>query len=380
MSFLRKLFTLGGDEIYNRAMDNYNSCRYKEAIEGFEKVIRATKGRGRLHKELAIFYKSQAYRNSGIILMHEGKFEEAIKDFMTALEIIPDSTVLHSYLGICYNNIGRFNEAVAELEKGVADKTGDVQARTRLALALRNQGLYDRAIEELRYAVSINPGHADLRYYLGLVLCNKNDYRAAMDELAIALSINPKYTDARTKLDFLRSLASEPDPSKTSPAKEGLFKAITISLSLTPFVSPDASREDEGSYNTLIYIYGEILKEHPNYADIHFKLAQIYENQNKPKDAETEFRKALAINPDFMQARISLGFLYKELSRLEDAAKEFGFVLEKKFPYPMVAFNLGLIYKRLNRNREAAKAFRMALEFDPHFEEAKQELQDIPPG
>lgn len=368
MSFWRSLFTLGANEAYNRAIDYYNTCKYEEAIEEFDKVILGQKGKSRLHKELAIFYKSQAYRNYGIVHMHEGKFNEAILDFKMALEIIPDSTILHSYLGICYNNVGRFNNAISELEKVVADKAGDIPARTRLALALRNQGLYDRAIEELRYAIEINPHHADLRYFLGLVLCNKNDYKTATEEFNKALEINPNY---EAVLKALQSL--------TAPAaREELFKAIAISLSLTPFVSPDISREDAGFYNTLIYIYGQIIKEHPNYADIHFKLAQIYENQNKYKEAEGEFKQALDINPNFIQARINLGFLYKELSRFEEAAREFGFVLGKNCPYPMVAFNLGLIYKRLNRNMDAARAFQIALEFDPGFQEAKMELEALP--
>jgi len=377
MPFWKKLFTLGADEIYNRAMAYYNNCQYKEAIAEFDKIIQRDRGGARLHKELARFYKSQAYRNFGIIHMHEGRFDDAILDFNMALEIIPDSIILHSHLGICYNNVGRFNNAIAEFERVLDDKESDAQASIRLGLALRNQGLYDRAVDELQSAIRINPHHADLHYFLGIVLCNKNEYNEAIQEFNKALQINPNYAEALSKLRFLYIVKEQPSSPSAVAAKEELFKAITISLNLTPFASPDISKKDIGLYNTLIYIYHQILKKHPNYADIHFKLAQIYENQEKFADAEKEFKMALEINPNFVQARINLGFLYKELTRFEDAAREFNFVLEKNFSYPIIAFDLGLIYKRLNKIKEAVKAFQMALEFDPGFEEAQRELSNI---
>jgi tetratricopeptide (TPR) repeat protein len=378
MSFWRHFFTLGGDEAYDQAMAHYNHCRYKEAITGFDKVIQMHRGKSRLHKELARFYKSQAYRNYGIIHMHEGRFGEAIVNFKMALEIIPESIILHSHLGVCYNNVGRFNHAIAEFEKVLDDKRSDIQSRIRLGLALRNQGLYNRAIDQFQAAININPGHADLHYFLGLVLCNKHNYREAVKELERALGINPHYTEARDKLRFINILVKEPPSSpQAAAAKDELFKAIVISLGLSPFISPDLSKKDIGLYNTLIYVYNQILKEHPNYADIYFKLAQIYENQEKFQEAEDVLKKALQINPDFIQARVSLGFIYKETSRLEEAAREFSYVIDSNLPYPIIAFNLGLVYKRLNRIKEATRAFEIALQLDPGFEEARAELKNL---
>jgi tetratricopeptide (TPR) repeat protein len=238
--------------------------------------------------------------------------------------------------------------------------------------------LHDRAISQFQAAIKINPKHADLHYFIGLVYCNQNNYSEAMREFDQALEINPNYAEVRSKIGFLNTLAKKGSPpDEVAAAKEGLFKAIAISLSLVPFVSPDMSRKDIGLYNTLIYVYNQVLKEHPNYADIHFKLAQIYENQRKFEEAEKAFKKALEINPDFIQARINLGFLYKEVSRFEEAAREFGYVMEKNLPYPIIAFNLGLIYKRLNRIKEATRAFEMAMHFDPAFEEARREYNNI---
>lgn len=378
MSFWKSLFTLGSDEIYSHGMKYYNDCKYKEAIEEFDKIILRDKGKSRLHKELARFYKSQAYRNYGIIHMHEGRFDEAIVNFKMALEIIPDSVILHSHLGVCYNNVGRFNHAIVEFEKVLDDKGSDIQSRIRLGLALRNQGLYNRAIDQFQTAISASSKHADLHYFLGLVLCNKNNYKEAVKEFNSAIEINPNYTEARSKLYFLNILLKEePSSAQAITAKDELFRAIAISRSLSPFISPDLARRDIGLYNTLIYVYKQIIKEHPNYADIYFKLAQIYENQEKFEEAEDALKKALDINPDFIQARISLGFIYKETSRFEAAAKEFSYVVDKNLPYPIIAFNLGLVYKRLNKTEEAARAFETALQFDPGFEEARKELKNI---
>jgi len=410
MSFFKRFFTLGGDDIYEAAIAFYNDCRYKEAIAQFDKIIERDKGKSRLHKELAMFYRSQAFRNSGIVHMHEGRFTDAMLDFKKALDVIPDSTILHSYLGVCYNNVGMFREAAIEFQKVLEDKEQDVKARISLGLALRNQGFYDKGISELQKAIKMNPAHADLHYFLGLVLCNTNKYEEAIEEFNKSLQINPSYLEALSKLGFLYVLAGDlkkaeevfekikvyfPEDksvqgiisslkqgdaerrSMMTVAKEELFEAIAISLSLRPFVTPDISRDDKGLYKTLINVYNQILEQHPNYADIHFKLAEIYEHQERYADARTEYKEALSINPDYTQAHISLGYLYKIMDKYEDAIKELEFVMGKGLPYPTVAFELGMLYLRLNNKEKAARAFQKALDIDPNFEDAKKELDSF---
>lgn len=339
MPFFKKFFTLGKDETYNRAIGYYNSCKYKEAIGEFDKIILRDRGKSRLHKGLAIFYKSQAHRNSGIVHIHEGRFDEAMQDFKKALEIIPDSTILHSYLGICHNNTGRFNDAISEFEKVISDKKDDIPSRIRLGLALRNQGLYDGSVDEFRAAVKIKPKHADLHYFLGLVLSNKDAYQEAIEEFEKALEINPDYVEALSKLGFLCILtggfqkasqlfnkiikldshneialatsellenAEAEKDSLITLARGELFKTVSITLGHVPFISSALSGEDKGLYNTLVSVYSKILKNHPNYADIRFRLAQLYKNQGRYEEARQEFKKVLDINPYFEEAKRGL--------------------------------------------------------------------------
>jgi tetratricopeptide (TPR) repeat protein len=202
-----------------------------------------------------------------------------------------------------------------------------------------------------------------------------SDFQKASEFLNKAKDVMPN----NEMIDAALGLISRQDKKEAavSLAKEELLKAVTIALSLTPFVSPDISREDKALYGTLIYIYSQILNEHPNYADIRFKLAQVYQNQRQYRKAEEELTRALQINSDFTQARISLGFMYRDCHRLEDAAREFDLVLGKGLRYPTIAFELGLIYKRLGKRHLALRAFQKALELDPHFGGAKEELEEL---
>ena len=106
MAFLKGLLNLGSHRRYHRAITYYNGGRYQEAIEGFDGIIRDDKGRSSLYRELACFYKSQAYRRLGTMYMREGRYGDAIDDFKKALEIIPDSAILHDHLAECYQQIG----------------------------------------------------------------------------------------------------------------------------------------------------------------------------------------------------------------------------------------------------------------------------------
>ena len=81
MVHIRKIFTFGRDDAYQRAIDYYNKCEYKRALEEFSKMLGNKQYKNTLHYGLAEFYASQSYRNLGIKSMHETDFKGAIKYF-----------------------------------------------------------------------------------------------------------------------------------------------------------------------------------------------------------------------------------------------------------------------------------------------------------
>jgi len=409
MVHIRKIFTFGKDDTYQRGIDYYNKCEYKKALVEFSKILSNKQYKKTLHYGLAEFYASQSYRNLGIKSMHETDFKEAIKYFKESLEILPQATVLRDYLGICYNNVCLYAEAIAEFEKVLSEKEGDLQVSVRLALALYNKGDRGDAIKRLEEAIASEPKHADLRYLLGVMHCSVDDTEAGIGEFKKSLEINPLYTEALRKLGLayaarkryddaerafkeLVKIAPEEDSSHeylalvSSPKKkmladkagEEFSKAIMISYNFASMLTPLESKiKDIGLYNTLVHIYTSILDAHPNYADFHHKLGQVYVNLRKHRDAVDEFLKAIKINPDYMHAHTSLAFTYKEIGKLEKSIEQFEIVLKKQTELPVIYFQLALLYKEKNDKARAIGFLNKALELQPDFKEGKALLKEL---
>lgn len=440
MVHIKKIFTLGKDPVYEKGIKCYNKSEYEKAIGIFEDILSQKRYRSTLHYGLSEFYASQCYRNLGIIAMHEARFKDAIKYFEKSLKILPKATVLRNYLGICYNNVGLYNEAITEFEKVVNEKEDGIQINVRLALAYYNKGDHNSAIQKLKTTIASKPKHADLRHLLGLVLCNINDYEAGINEFSKAIEINPAYVEALRKLGLAyaaiekyedaknvfqnlvntvsdedighyclaltHSILGEPDkaskefkkakelnpslevkkvPSKSTAmhtladkAGDEFSKAIMISSTFSSILTPlESAVKDIGLYNTLVRIYNSILEDHPNYADFHYKLGQVYENLHKRQQAIDEFMKAIELNPNYMHAHTSLAFAYKEKGDVYKAIEQFQFVLDKQTEVPGIYFQLALLHKEKGNRDKAIELLAKALELKPEFKDAKALLKEL---
>ncbi len=55
--------------------------------------------------------------NRAAAYLLKGKFEEAVKDYGTAIEGRPDDPLLYQQRAVAYKSIAKFDEAVADLRK-----------------------------------------------------------------------------------------------------------------------------------------------------------------------------------------------------------------------------------------------------------------------
>ncbi|MFQ5586515.1 MAG: tetratricopeptide repeat protein, partial [Thermodesulfobacteriota bacterium] len=113
-----------------------------------------------------------AHHNLGVEFKNQGRFNEAIKEFRTALQLRPFDSDASYNLGVVYFKQGRWDEAIEELMGAVRLKPGFAGAHYVLGLAYMGQGRTDRAIEELLTAVTLKPDYMDARYSLGVAYQN----------------------------------------------------------------------------------------------------------------------------------------------------------------------------------------------------------------
>jgi tetratricopeptide (TPR) repeat protein len=91
-----------------------------------------------------------AHYDYGLVLMKEGKLDEAERAFRRALEINPSFADAHNNLGYLLERQEKSAEAIAEYKKAVEHNPSFRQAHFNLGRILVNQGQYEEGIQQLQ--------------------------------------------------------------------------------------------------------------------------------------------------------------------------------------------------------------------------------------
>src|SRR6266568_3968155 len=95
-----------------------------------------------------------AHYDYAVVLMKEGKLDEAERVFRKALEIDPSFADAYNNLGYLFERQGKPAEAIAEYKKAVEHKPSFRQAHFNLGRLLVNQQQYGEGIQELQQTLS----------------------------------------------------------------------------------------------------------------------------------------------------------------------------------------------------------------------------------
>lgn len=147
----------------------------------------------------------------------------------------------------------------------------------------------------------------------------------------------------------------------------GAPRGLAAPFDPAPLRNKGAALLDNGDDAKAIEIFRDLVKRLPSSATDRVNLGIALLNHNDLDAAETELRKALALDPRDLRAHYNLGIVLKHRGRNEEAAAELVEVVSTSegAKDASVHYNLGILYKRLRRNDEALESFRSAVALRP---------------
>jgi tetratricopeptide (TPR) repeat protein len=197
----------------------------------------------RLHPGIA-----EVYGNLGLVYYLEAKFGESAAAFEKAVALKPGLHGADLFLGIDYEKLYRPQRAVPHLEKAVEQEPMNKEARSWFSNALWDSGQMRSAIAQLRKSVNDFPGDADFLFLLG------EGYRkSANREVGEVLAAVPR----------------------GGPFYHQVFGDIY------------ATQRD---WDKAIAHYRRAIELDSNWTGAHYGLAEVYLQQNRPEQAQAEFR------------------------------------------------------------------------------------------
>jgi Tfp pilus assembly protein PilF len=169
--------------------------RYPDAMREFDAALAIDPG------------SADAHRGRAIVLdLGFGRLDEAEKAYRRAVAARPGFSEAHNDLGQLLARTGRWEEAIREFDTALANMLykQPYVARCNRGLAIHGMGDREKGLEEMRACVAAAPSYCKGRRELGRVLLEEKRMREALDELSAYARLCEQIPDAHLQLGLAR--------------------------------------------------------------------------------------------------------------------------------------------------------------------------------
>lgn len=337
----------------------------------------------------------EAHTRKAAEFLKESRADLAIPEFRAILAIDPKNVDAHGNLGAVLFFQGAYADAIPELRAALKLRPTLWKTESLLGIAEKRTGAVEAALHDLEKAFPSVP-EEKIRVETGM-------------ELIEIYSATGDLEKAATTVSVLRKL--EPTNGAILYAAYRIYSSLTdeslLSLSV---IEPNSARMHQalahelakrGNTAEAIENYRAALKLDPQLPGLHFELAEmlnILGTDEGRKEAESEYKAALAANPRDEQSERRLGDIAFQNGNLKAASDHYTRAIELQPSDPEASIGLAKVLMSLNdsQKNDAQKAEQLlqrALELDPtsavaHFrlstiyrqagraEDAKHELEE----
>jgi tetratricopeptide (TPR) repeat protein len=288
--------------------------------------------------------------------------------------------------------MNRYGEAQKVFHKIQDLEKNDPATNFNIALICLEQKLPDDAIRLFRPLLSHPRYENRARYFIGMAMEEKGDLKAAIREYQLVERHSEHFVQSRLRMAYLNFQMGDKEK-----ARQILNELQTLAPNQEEvYLTKSYFFEEDNQWDRAIQALKAGLDKVERPAEIHFRLAVLYEKQNKRDDSIEQIKKVLELDPNNPDAQNFLGYTYAEkgvnLDEAERLIREalrakpnsgqiidsLGWVLYKKGQYAKavaelerahhimpqdstVAEHLGDAYFQQKRYRDALRTYRRAL-------------------
>jgi tetratricopeptide (TPR) repeat protein len=240
--------------------------------------------------------------NLGLLLLEEGKVEDAMVHFRAAVEARPASPKAHVNLGVGLATLGRHAEALREYETAVRLDPRLPVAHYNLGLELSEHGRVEDAASHYETAIRLDPDYAPPHVNLGLVHANAGRFDEAIAHYRRAIALDPQlpaaYNNLAVALERTGAIAEAVDAYRTAVRLQPADPRARFNLGAVLF-GQGAAREAAQQYR-------EVVRLDPTIPEAHAALAEALAATGDIPGATAAFQRALERRPDWPAARARL--------------------------------------------------------------------------
>jgi tetratricopeptide (TPR) repeat protein len=271
----------------------------------------------------------QQYSEAGQQALAAGQYNEAESDFKKLLAVDPNIAEIHATLGLVYFQEKKFDQAVPELRRALKLKPALGRASTLLAMSLSETGQYQEALLGLEKGFQHPPDPATKRMCGLQLMRTYTGLQRDQDAVTVALELNRLYPN-------------DPEILYQTGRIYGNYAFLTFNklkavapTSIWRYQAAAEAYESEGSTDSAIREYHEVLKLDPHRPKIHYRIGrtllarwQLTRNPEAQTQAAQEFEQELQLDPGNANASYELAEIHRQRNELDQARQLFESALQ----------------------------------------------------
>jgi spermidine synthase len=318
-----------------------------------------------IRKRLGAYFQATQYLIEGQIEYAQGKFENAVEKFNTALNLNPaDNTIKYNLsvaAGLAREEI---DKQMAEVEKqllsSLKENPRSADIHRNLGVIYQSRGQIDKAIDAFKKSLMYNPRQPEVYLALGALYETKGLIEESINAYKKITELEPKFAAAYGSLSVLYERVGRLDE-----AIEATQKVIELEPNLWLAHSTLGSLYlSKGEYGKAIKSLTRAIELQPNSPAPYYNLGIVYTQQGKYSEAADAFKQTIKVAPNFDTAYLNLAKLYVERNiQLDEAiqlARQAAMLNQSAEAYSVLAlayFKKGMYKEAL---REIDKAINLA--------------------
>jgi tetratricopeptide (TPR) repeat protein len=235
----------------------------------------------------------------------EGRLDEALKKYDTALRLRPGYPEARFCRANALDELGKIDEAIAEYKHVLWYKPIQEQTHILLGTALAKQKKFDEATAHYLAALKLNPDSLLAHNNYAKLLQTQGRLDDAVEHYTAALKLDPKLPQAHNNLGVLLV--------QRGNLPDGLAQ-LRQAVSLQPTNSESQfnlalALNQQGQWNEAAEWFAKSVGPNTTDPNPHYQYGLALAHQSKRREAMSQYATALLLRPDFPDALDGLAWL-----------------------------------------------------------------------
>jgi tetratricopeptide (TPR) repeat protein len=148
---------------------------------------------------------AEEYFISGAWFANIGEYDDAIRDFTSAIRLDSDFEAAYAYRALAYRSTGNLDRAISDFTNVIRINPNDAIGYYSRGMLYNDKEHYDWAITDFDRALQFEPDYTiEIYYGRGNAYYGKGDFERAAADWETVLRMNPAHSNAKRNLEMLR--------------------------------------------------------------------------------------------------------------------------------------------------------------------------------